>query len=463
MRRLVKVLLLALLVILPTAGVGAQTSGPVYIVQLGDSLSTIAVMFGTTVDALVETNGIADPSLVYPGMELVIPGFEGISGVLTSRPVGYGETLASLSLRYGVPREALVRLNRIVSPGRVYAGQALVIPEAADSPMKLEQANLLLPVAGQGALELAARAGVNPWRLGATNGLGTRLWVLPGVILAAPGGNEPVWSLPAPVTGVELLPQQSAQGRTTEVRLDLSSSAWAEGSLGEWPLHFYPFNGVNLAALQGIHAMAQPGLYDLELRIFSSQGGELIYAFSQPIVVAEAGYPNDPPLRVPAETLDPAVTAPEDELVASLVAASTPDRLWEGTFLFPSTSTDAFPSRFGSRRNYNDSGYIYYHAGLDLYGRSGTPITASARGRVVFAGPMTVRGNTTFIDHGWGVYTGYLHQSEILVSVGDMVEAGQTIGLVGATGRVTGPHLHWEIWVGGVPVDPLEWTSQVFP
>ena len=69
----------------------------------------------------------------------------------------------------------------------------------------------------------------------------------------------------------------------------------------------------------------------------------------------------------------------------------------------------------------------------------------------------------TFIDHGWGVFTGYLHQSELLVSEGDWVEVGDEIGLVGYTGRVTGPHLHWEVWVGGVPVNPLEWTSTAFP
>jgi murein DD-endopeptidase MepM/ murein hydrolase activator NlpD len=74
-----------------------------------------------------------------------------------------------------------------------------------------------------------------------------------------------------------------------------------------------------------------------------------------------------------------------------------------------------------------------------------------------------VRGNTTFIDHGWGVFTGYLHQSEIDVAVGDVIQTGQTIGLVGGTGRVTGPHLHWEIWVGGVPVDPLDWVANSYP
>jgi murein DD-endopeptidase MepM/ murein hydrolase activator NlpD len=137
--------------------------------------------------------------------------------------------------------------------------------------------------------------------------------------------------------------------------------------------------------------------------------------------------------------------------------------LWDGPFQFPSPYTEAFPSRFGSRRNYNDTGYFYYHTGLDFYGGTGTQILAPAPGRVVFAGLLAVRGNTTFIDHGWGILTGYLHQSEIQVAEGDLVETGQVIGLVGATGRVTGAHLHWEIWVGGVPVDPLDWVANSYP
>ena len=67
------------------------------------------------------------------------------------------------------------------------------------------------------------------------------------------------------------------------------------------------------------------------------------------------------------------------------------------------------------------------------------------------------------INHGWGVYTGYMHQSEILVKPGDIVKAGQLIGRVGGTGRVQGPHLHWEVWVGGVQVDPLDWLEQAYP
>jgi murein DD-endopeptidase MepM/ murein hydrolase activator NlpD len=74
-----------------------------------------------------------------------------------------------------------------------------------------------------------------------------------------------------------------------------------------------------------------------------------------------------------------------------------------------------------------------------------------------------VRGNTTIIDHGWGIYTAYFHQAEIKVGVGDVVLPGQDIGTIGATGRVTGPHLHWEIWVNGVQVQPLSWLENIYP
>jgi murein DD-endopeptidase MepM/ murein hydrolase activator NlpD len=91
----------------------------------------------------------------------------------------------------------------------------------------------------------------------------------------------------------------------------------------------------------------------------------------------------------------------------------------------------------------------------------GNSIYATAPG-VVLLTPLTVRGNATMIDHG-EVYSAYLHQSEILVNVGDKVEQGQLIGKVGNTGRVEGPHLHFEVLVGGVPVDPLEWLTQEYP
>ncbi len=73
------------------------------------------------------------------------------------------------------------------------------------------------------------------------------------------------------------------------------------------------------------------------------------------------------------------------------------------------------------------------------------------------------RGNVTMIDNGWGVYTLYAHQSEIEATVGQQVQAGQLIGQIGATGHVTGPHLHFEMWVNGIQVNPLDWLTSTFP
>jgi murein DD-endopeptidase MepM/ murein hydrolase activator NlpD len=100
---------------------------------------------------------------------------------------------------------------------------------------------------------------------------------------------------------------------------------------------------------------------------------------------------------------------------------------------------------------------------MDFGGGNGLPITAPAPGVVVFAGTLDIRGNATIIDHGWGVYSGFWHQSEFKVKVGDLVETGQVIGLVGGTGRVTGAHLHWEVWVNGIQVNPMGWLETVYP
>jgi murein DD-endopeptidase MepM/ murein hydrolase activator NlpD len=119
-------------------------------------------------------------------------------------------------------------------------------------------------------------------------------------------------------------------------------------------------------------------------------------------------------------------------------------------------------SPFGTRRSFNGGGFDRFHSGTDFAGAPGTPVLAAAPGIVVLAASLNIRGNATVIDHGWGVFTGYWHQTEQFVSVGDYVTIGQPIGTIGATGRVSGAHLHWELWVNGVPVDPMQWVLQSF-
>jgi len=451
------------LVAFPFSSVIAQETGPIYVVQPGDTLTGIALVFGTTVEALVTANNIADPSLLFPGMELIIPGYEEISGVLTIQEIGYGETLSSLSFRYGTPSESLARLNRIINPGRIYAGQPLILVDTeGDIPAILEN-SLLLPQIGESKLELAVRTGTSPWSLTTLNQREIRMWVVPGIPLVVPGGEQWAGALPHPILSVDVDPLPAVQGRTTTVHLELSIPGWVEGRLEDRKLNFFPLDSHQWVALQGIHAMADPGLYNLEVQLYASEGGELTFAFSQPVRVREGGYGFETINGVPAETIDPDVVEPEEEMVASLLSPATLERHWEDTLQFPSDYyTDSFVSIFGTRRSYNYGAYHYYHTGLDFYG-SGVPILAPALGQVVFAGSLVVRGNATYIDHGWGVYSGYFHQSEIYVSEGDFVDTGQVIGKVGGTGRSTGPHLHWEIWVGGVPVDPLGWVEKVFP
>jgi murein DD-endopeptidase MepM/ murein hydrolase activator NlpD len=241
-----------------------------------------------------------------------------------------------------------------------------------------------------------------------------------------------------------------------------------QGNINGQELHFFPESENGYVAMQGIHAMTIPGLYSLVItgtlptqEFFPGAP----FSFSQAVYIRSGNYPFDPVLTVSPETIDPAVTAPEDAQWAALSAIFTPEKLWSGIFQSPAPDPykDCWPSRLGNRRSYNGSAYVYFHSGLDFCGGVGTEILAPAAGMVVFAGPLTVRGNATMINHGWGVYTGYLHQSEILVKVGERVETGQIIGRIGGTGRVTGPHLHWEVWAGGVQIDPLDWLAQAFP
>jgi Peptidase family M23 len=128
-------------------------------------------------------------------------------------------------------------------------------------------------------------------------------------------------------------------------------------------------------------------------------------------------------------------------------------RMWSASFLRPRNSR--ITSRFGSGRVFNHR-VTSSHLGVDFAGAVGAPVMAANRGVVALADKFFLAGNVVYIDHGGGVVTGYFHLSRTLVSLGDTVSRGQKIGLVGATGRVTGPHLHWSARYGALTVDPLD-------
>jgi murein DD-endopeptidase MepM/ murein hydrolase activator NlpD len=132
----------------------------------------------------------------------------------------------------------------------------------------------------------------------------------------------------------------------------------------------------------------------------------------------------------------------------------TPERLWNGKFRVPLDGVTA-GGNFGRRRVLNGQPGSP-HSGVDFPAVAGTPVHAAQNGRVVLAEELYFSGNTVVVDHGLGIYTFYGHFSEIDVKAGDSVEAGTVIGKVGATGRVTGPHLHWGLTVERARVNGLE-------
>lgn len=138
----------------------------------------------------------------------------------------------------------------------------------------------------------------------------------------------------------------------------------------------------------------------------------------------------------------------------------TPEKLWNGAFVRPNSGE--ITTVYGVRRYYNGVfANDYYHKGVDYGGGVGSPAMAPAAGKVLLVGRVAdgfrLHGNTIGIDHGQGVASIFLHLSRIDVREGDVVRAGQVVGAVGGTGAVTGPHLHWGLYVHGEAVDPVPW------
>jgi murein DD-endopeptidase MepM/ murein hydrolase activator NlpD len=176
----------------------------------------------------------------------------------------------------------------------------------------------------------------------------------------------------------------------------------------------------------------------------------------QDIVIAEKEYERevlkvDPKyVNFPPETLKQ--IRYEQQLMTNILATVSADRLWELPLAFPRNSP--LRSQFGVLRVFNGEPRSR-HSGLDFAGAAGSPVMAVEKGTVVAAGDFYFGGKTIVLDHGLGLLSIYMHLSEIGVKIGDATDRGEEIGKVGATGRVTGPHLHLGISVFGTMVDPL--------
>ena len=193
--------------------------------------------------------------------------------------------------------------------------------------------------------------------------------------------------------------------------------------------------------------------------ITGQPGGKKPVASGQTATQSIGLYNKDRPvqqLTVDKKYVDPPAAQMERikadrELVRKTLAQYSPERQW--TLPFERPVSGDVSSLFGLKRVFNGQPRGL-HRGLDLRGAEGTPILACADGKVALTGNLYFSGNVVYINHGEGVFTAYLHMSKVLVEKDQVVRKGDVIGLVGATGRVTGPHLHLSLLVQGVSVDP---------
>ena len=264
---------------------------------------------------------------------------------------------------------------------------------------------------------------------------------------------------PTPVPRLETATLEVAQGGAAIVRVSGVAASGTitfdgrEDLLLERPGGFW--------AAIGVRADHAPGTYEAEIALLDD-AGRTFAQMPASVIVYATGYPVEQIYLEPdaSALLDPALAAQEEATRASVFSVVTPERLWEGPFIYPASGPISSP--YGIGRSYNGAPVSSFHHGTDFQVDEGAPVVAANSGRVVLAEALPIRGSSVIIDHGAGVFTAYHHLSGFAVAVGQSVATGDLLGYAGMTGLATGPHLHWELIVGGAEVDPVLWTLEEY-
>lgn len=254
---------------------------------------------------------------------------------------------------------------------------------------------------------------------------------------------------------IALTPAVVQAGSPELVRVVASGASRVDGEWLGRTLEFFPGrHGRTWFALAGVDVEAAAGPSTLHVRVVTPAGAR---SLARAVAIHPARY------RTTALTVPPRFVAPSPEqlqqieaevqLKTRIFAVSAAQPLWRGSFRAPvrAPPTDSF----GTRRVFNGK-LASIHKGMDFRVRMGTPVRASNSGVVVLARPLYFEGNCVVIDHGLGLFTISMHLSRIFVREGQRVTTGQRLGLSGATGRVTGPHLHWAVRWQGAYLDPAK-------
>jgi len=255
---------------------------------------------------------------------------------------------------------------------------------------------------------------------------------------------------------VALIPALVESGSPELIRVLAPASAKVDGEwLGRSLQFFSGRDGHAWFALAGVDVEAPAGPSNLRITVTRDRSG--LMDLSRTVEIHAAGYRTES-LSVAPGFVEPSPEAlkrieAEVQLKSKVFAASTAEPLWSGDFRAPVTA--AATDSFGVRRMFNGK-LASVHKGMDFRAASGTPVMAGNSGVVVLARPLYYEGSCVVIDHGLGLFTISMHLSRIDVEEGQRVAAGERLGLSGATGRVTGPHLHWAVRWQNAYLDPAK-------
>jgi murein DD-endopeptidase MepM/ murein hydrolase activator NlpD len=367
-----------------------------------------------------------------------------------------GDTVAIIARRYGATAEGLAQLNRLANPNLITVGQQLLVPMVDSGALVIGGAIYVVQV-GDTMARIAARNGVSVWAIAQANGIANPSLIQVGQRLLIPT-DERTSSLPLPFVALNLVPTVAMQGQTIQLVVETDGDVSLSGTFGARPLFFVGGEG-QYRTLIGIHALAPAGAYLLELKAVQ---GDREVPLRSLIQVSEGSYGVQYLVfsGEKAALLDPDLVASEAERVRNVAEQVTLPGQWVAPFALPLAGSPAVTAPFGTRRSYGGGPANSYHGGVDYGVGEGTPVYAPAPGRVALAEPLQVRGNAVIVDHGRGVMTGYWHLSAIEVTAGQTVAVGDVLGRVGNTGLSTGAHLHWELRVMGIQVDPQQWVRE---
>jgi murein DD-endopeptidase MepM/ murein hydrolase activator NlpD len=244
---------------------------------------------------------------------------------------------------------------------------------------------------------------------------------------------------------------------------DLPGSSTVDVRVFGQPVPVFALSPVAARALAGIDLGVRPGAYVVEVDVRDGTG-QIAHRLTRPFRVAAKTFPTRRLTVAPRYVEPPASEveriALEARTLEDIFSGTSTPRLWDGAFLAP--VPDPANSAFGSRSVFNGQARNP-HSGADFSSPAGRPVSAPNSGRVVLARDLYFTGQTIVIDHGLGLVSLFAHLSSYTAREGDLVKAGEVLGQVGQTGRVTGPHLHWTVRLGGKRVDPLSLMAVTGP